>query len=143
MRSHVLCTGIPSKPTNVSVKKTTHNMTASNITLSWNQPTMGRVDHYKVNVTSYETQSVDISLMTNTSSAEVEGIPYDQNITIVITSVNCYSENEGDTFTINISEEIFLSVCHLLANHFTCIVKSTSRQMCKASSSKWAFSQQF
>ena len=79
-------------------------MAASNVTVSWNLPATGRIDFYKVNLTSY---SLELSLlMTNTPSVVLDGIPYGQDVNVTITSVNCYSENEGDIFVISICKAV-------------------------------------
>lgn len=94
--------GMPIRPTNITRAHTTYSNVASNVTLSWNLPTVGRVDMYHVNV-SYEPNML-MNYSTNTPAVTVEGIPYDQQVIVSITSVNCYSDSERAYFNINISE---------------------------------------
>ena len=98
----LLYIGMPVRPTNITRVQTIYSTIASNVTLSWNMPTIGRVDMYHVNV-SYE-PNITMNYSTNTPAITVEGIPYNQQVIVSITSVNCYSDSERAYFNITISE---------------------------------------
>ena len=98
------CTGVPPKPTNVSLSQVVYEIAASNVTVSWNQPTTGRIDFYIVNITSYRLES--LSLIAKIPSVALDSIPYGQDVNITIISVNCYSESEGDLFVISIRKAV-------------------------------------
>ena len=91
----------PSRPTNINISHKSFDMTSFSVTLRWDL-SVERVFMYHVNT------SVGLSLLmeasTNTTSIEVSNIPYNQQITVSIASVNCYSESAKATFNITISE---------------------------------------
>ena len=62
---------------------------------------------YHVNVSYGLTQSVEY--VTTTPSVEVEGIDYDRQIIISITSINCHSESESAFYNLTISEAIIVA----------------------------------
>lgn len=105
--------GVPPEPINITLIRTTYNMTSTKVKLSWSQLYLGtsRVDFYIVNITYYQFGSILTSAQA--AGITVEGIPYDHNVTIMITSVNCYSENEGDSFIINIREDVIILILNL------------------------------
>ena len=57
--------------------------------------------------------SVGLNLLmetsTNTTAIEVSDIPYNQQITVSIASVNCYSESDKAKFNFTISEILIFS----------------------------------
>ena len=81
-----------------------YNKTAFSFILYWNSPTTGRVDMYHINVSYGLTQSVEY--VTTTPTVEVEGIDYDRQIIISITSINCHSQSESAFYNLTISEAI-------------------------------------
>lgn len=92
----------PIAPTNITRVHTTHSTRGSDVTLSWKSPAVGRVDMYHIYVLYEPSKYMNYS--TNTPPAIVEGIPYDQQVLVSITSVNCYSESERAYFNVTISE---------------------------------------
>lgn len=81
-----------------------HNKTASNVTLSWNQSSLGRIDSYHVNIT-YPGHVSIILISYSVPSVMIEDIPYDRRVSIRIVSANCHSENEGDNFVLRFCED--------------------------------------
>ena len=102
---------------NITRSTTTYNTTTSNVTLSWNRQVVGRVDMYHVNV-SYEPDQVT-KYFTNTPVVRVEGIPYNQQVTISIAAVNCHSESEITYFNVTISESqlVLRLICKCELDH--------------------------
>ena len=93
--------GSPNRPTNITISQKAYDETGVNFTLTWNLSLTGRVDTYNVNV-SYEPNQL-IQYSTKVLSVEVQGIPYDEQVFINITSVNCHSESEKANFNFTIS----------------------------------------
>ena len=59
---------------------------------------------YHVNVSYGLTQSVEY--VTTTPSVEVEGIDYDRQVIISITSINCHSESESAFYNLTFGENV-------------------------------------
>ena len=103
-RHTISCTGVPPQPMNVTLSHKVYGTTTSNVTASWCHTSTGRIDLYRVNITYYGVDS--ILLMTRTPSITVVDIPYNQSVALTVTSVNCYSETEGNAFTTIISKAV-------------------------------------
>ena len=88
------------KPQNITITEILHNKHASNMTISWNRPVVGRVDAYHINITHDSfTMSYIISAVT---TVMVTDILYDEHINIRVTAVNCHSESEGTDLAISL-----------------------------------------
>ena len=75
---------------------------------------MERVHVYHVNT------SIGLNLLmeasTNATTIEVSDIPYNQQVTVSIVSVNCYSESAKAKFNFTISENLLIIIKYLLSN---------------------------
>ena len=83
--------GSPNRPTNITISHKMYDGMGINFTLSWNLPLTGKVDAYNVNI-SYEGNQL-VQYFTRSLSVQVQGIPYDKQVFINITSENCHSES--------------------------------------------------
>ena len=98
----LLNVGRPSKPHNITYSDRTYGRTASNVTVMWNSP-LERVDTYCINASSFG-QHQQYMYTSNTSKVVLEGIPYNQQIFVNISSVNCHSKSDKVHFNFTISE---------------------------------------
>ena len=101
--------GTPNKPNNITLRHRTYNRTASNVTMTWNSP-QERVDTYCINV-SYGQNQQPVKYTSNASKVVLEGIPYNEQIFVNITSANCHSESDRAHFNFTISKIIIQMSC--------------------------------
>ena len=75
----------------------------ANVTLTWDEPG-GRVDKYNVNVSTIGQSTLNFSL--TKSRLTLDAIPYNQEITVTVSAVNCIAESEevNISFVISISK---------------------------------------
>jgi hypothetical protein len=81
----------PDTPTGVQISEIMYNSSEfASVTLSWNDPA-GRVDSYNIKTSSYS-QKLNFSVAM--PSVNLNQIPYNENVTVSISAVNCVAENE-------------------------------------------------
>ena len=86
------CIDAPNTPTGVQVSERVYNSSEfASVTLSWNDPA-GRVDSYniKISVGSNNSQQFSVTV----PSLNLNQIPYNENVTVSISVVNCVAESE-------------------------------------------------
>lgn len=92
----------PNAPTGVHLSEKMYNSSEfASAMLSWNEP-VGQVDSYNVMISfeSNDSQWFDIAI----PGLKVNQIPYNENITVSITAVNCVSESEEVNISFVISK---------------------------------------
>ena len=108
-------TDSPSIPTNINISHKSFDRSSFRVTLKWDL-SVERVHVYHVNT------SIGLNLLmeasTNATTIEVSNIPYNQQVTVSIVSVNCYSESAKAKFNFAISESLLIIINHLLSNFF-------------------------
>ena len=77
-------------------------------TLSWNDP-IGRVDNYniRISVGSSFSQQYGVAI----PSLKLDQIPYNENVTVGISAVNCIAESEEVNISFVISKHFHLLRC--------------------------------
>jgi hypothetical protein len=81
----------PNTPTGVQISEKMYNSSEFvSVTLSWNDPA-GRVDSYKIKTSSF---SQKLNFSVTIPSVNLNQIPYNENVTVSISAVNCVAESE-------------------------------------------------
>ena len=83
-------TAAPGIPTGVALNNEIHY---ANVTLTWDEPG-GRVDKYNVNVLTIGQTTLNFSMTESRSRLTLDEIPYNQDITVTVSAVNCVAESE-------------------------------------------------
>jgi hypothetical protein len=65
----------------------------ANVTLTWEEPG-GRVDIYNINVSTTRLSTFNLSFSVTESRLTLDGVPYNEDITVIISTVNCVAESE-------------------------------------------------
>jgi hypothetical protein len=97
------CIDVPSIPTGVLISDKIYNSSEfGSATLNWNDP-VGRVDSYniKISVGSNNSQEFSVAVV---PSLNLNQIPYNENVTVSISAVNCVAESEEVNISFNISK---------------------------------------
>ena len=84
----------------------------ANVSLAWNEPE-GRVDNYSIRVSIVGQSLVNFSV--TTSNLTLEKIPYNEDITVSISAVNCVAESDKVNISFFISKYLF-STCICIQN---------------------------
>ena len=86
------CIDAPSTPTGVLLRDKLYSSSefASTI-LSWNDP-IERVDSYNIKISVGSSDSQQFSVAT--SGLKIKQIPYNENVTVGVSAVNCVAESE-------------------------------------------------
>lgn len=88
------CIAAPGIPTGIVLNNETHyDSMLANATLTWEEPG-GRVDTYNVNVSTTGLSTFNLSLSVTESRLTLDGVPYNEDITVTISTVNCVAESE-------------------------------------------------
>ena len=101
------CIDAPSTPTGVLISDKMYNSSEfGSATLDWNDPA-GRIESYniKVSVGSNNSQQFSVAV----SSLNLNQIPYNENITVSISAVNCIAESEEGNISFVISKHFHWS----------------------------------
>ena len=92
-----------SSPTNVQIIEKEYGENISNVTLVWTPPVdQGRLAHYNVYL---QTQTMMEEFQVNVATINLDGLPYNEEITISITAENCFAESEKLNFTFTICKK--------------------------------------
>lgn len=97
----------PSTPTDVLVNDKMYNSSEfGSATLNWNDPA-GRIDSYniKISVGSNDSQQFSVAV----ASLNLNHIPYNENVTVGISAVNCAAESEEVNISFVISKHFHWS----------------------------------
>ena len=78
----------------------------ANVTLTWNEQG-GRVDKYNVNVSTVGLSST-FNFSIKESRLTLDEVPYNENITVTVSAVNCVTESEKVNISFVISKYIHL-----------------------------------
>ena len=111
------CIDAPSTPTGVLLSEKVYNSSEfASAMLSWNDPT-GRVDSYniKISVGSSDSQQFSVAM----PSLKINQIPYNENITVSISAVNCIAESEEVNSSFVISKHFHL-LRHMYLDAYCC-----------------------
>ena len=82
---------------NIEVRDKIYGDGTSNVTLVWTPPAAARrLAHYSVKIISETTSK---QLLVNTATVNLEDMPYNEQITVSISAVNCF----GESVKLNIS----------------------------------------
>ena len=96
------CIDAPSTPTGVLISDKMYNSSEfGSAALNWNDPA-GRVDSYfiKISVGSNDSQQFSVAV----ASLNLNDIPYNENVTVSISAVNCIAESEDINISFVISK---------------------------------------
>lgn len=118
----IILTGIPpSPPMNITEMDRHYGLNLSSITLVWNEAESNEpVENYIVTVTygsghaSYSTYTY-----TNSSRFNLSAVPYNENITVEIVSVNCIGVSSPTVHTVYIRKFVYTYV-HGTIYVYTC-----------------------
>ena len=77
----------------------------ASVTLSWNDP-VGRVDSYNIKISVGSSNSQQLSA--TMPGLKVNQIPYNENVTVSISAVNCVAESEEVNISFVISKHFHI-----------------------------------
>ena len=87
------CTAVPGIPTDIALNnETQYGSMLANVTLTWEGPG-GRVDKYNVNVSTIESSTFNLSFSVTESRLTLDGVPYNDDIIVIVSAVNCVAES--------------------------------------------------
>ena len=75
----------------------------ANVTLTWKDPG-GRVDKYNVNVSTAGLNTFNLSFSVTESRLQLDGVPYNDDIIVTVSTVNCIAESEKINISFVISK---------------------------------------
>jgi hypothetical protein len=79
----------------------------ANVTLTWEEPG-GRVDKYDVNVSTTGLSTFNLSFSVTESRLTLNGIPYNEEIMVTISTINCVTESKKVNISFVISKNFDL-----------------------------------
>ena len=84
----------PSNPGNIVIREKVYGDVMSNVTLVWMTPPAERVDNYnvKVKLLHAETATYSQEFQVVMATIQLEGLPYNQEITVSVSAKNCFAE---------------------------------------------------
>ena len=104
MLLYYYCTAVPGIPTDIALNNETHyGSMLANVTLTWEGPG-GRVDKYNVNVSTPESSTINLSFSVTESRLTLDGVPYNDDIIVTVSTVNCIAESEKVNISFAISK---------------------------------------
>ena len=114
----------PGKPVNIQVGDKIYGDISSNVTLIWMPPTVTRrLTHYVVKILMSLTTE---RLLVNTTTIDLEDIPYNEEITVSISAVNGFGESEQLNISFIICKGLIIKFytiyTHMLKGHTLFII---------------------
>ena len=104
LKSSNLCAGTPSPPLNIQSFVQEYHNHFSTVIYTWDAPHGNqRVEYYQYQLVNETSIIVDHN--TSNTSAIVSGIPYNENITLVVLAHNCIGSSPPSV------EEVYIGMC--------------------------------